>query len=530
MTHRSRWTPLLGCGAAVALIASACTTDDGGAGDDANGNEASQENPGASGAINGPLNDDPTTFNPALASSLSDYQLARLGFDTVLRADEEEGVIGGLAADFEQSEDGVELTIRDDAYCADGTEITPSVVADSLSYLSDPDTGAPQYAQIFGSGDVTVTVDDDAGTVMVELSEPYSEITQGLTHPASGIICPEGLDDPEGVDQGQVPAAFSGPYSMTESTSGVEYEFTFNEDYDRWPQWSQELEGHPAETLTFVPGVLDTSPNQVLTGEMDWTPVEHFDVDRFSEEEWNYSQGAVGAYYVIFNTSGVFSDVEMREAAAQVIDREAFQQVVDPTSELIAATADAGVQCANTDESFLIDQDPDAAAELLEGEAVNIVSTNVIGANGSGGEYMQDVLASAGAEVDLNNADVGTWLDVVMSPEEANNWDMTIWSTVNVAGLTVNGLNRVVGPALDEGGTSFTYEENTDATDAYNQALQAEDIDEACGYFQEAEQLALEDIFIVPLTDDPNVVVSREGVTVEHIAGREDLSTLRLHD
>lgn len=521
-----KYTSRLMCVGAVALLtATACTQD----GDAGNGDELEPD--GATGTIRGPLNDDPTTFHPAQASSLSDYQLARLGYDSVLRSDDEGGVVGGLASEFEQSQDGIELTIRDDAYCADGTQITPTVVADSLAHLSDPETGAPQFRQIFGSGEVNVSADDEANTVTVELSEPYSELAQGLTHPASGIVCPAGLDDPEGVDQGQVPDAFSGPYSMTNATSGVEYEFEFNDGYDQWPGWSQGLEGNPAQTLTFVPGVLDTSPNQVITGEMDWTPIEHYDVDRFPEDEWNYSQGATGAYFVIFNTNGVFGDFEAREAAAQVLDREAFQQVVDPTSELIAATADEGVQCANDDESYLVEPDPNAAAEVLDGADIDIISTNVIGANGSGGEYLQDVLSSTGANVDLNNADVGTWLDVVMSPEEANNWDLTIWSTVNVAGLTVNGLSRVVGPNIDEeGGSSFTYYDNPEASAAYDQALQAEDLDEACGYFQEAEQLTLEEVLFVPLTDDPNVVVSREGVTVEHIAGREDLSTLRLHD
>lgn len=484
----------------------------------------------AAGSLAGPINADPRTFNPADATTNADYQVARLGFDTVLRRDDEESIVGGLASDYEATGTEVELTIREDAVCADGTEITPTVIADSLSYLADPDTSSPQAVQIFGSGDITVTGDDDAGTVTVETTEPYSELAVGLTHPAAGIICPAGLDDIEALAVGDAEGASSGQYSLTRAESGVAYEFEFNDSYSHWPEYSEGLEGHPAQTIELTPNAMETGPNQVLTGEMDFSQLEYHDLERFDEDEFNFSRGSVGEHFLVFNhsDSSPFQDYENRVAAAQAIDQTAYQAAVNPEADLIYSAGDAGVQCVIEDPKYMVSHDPDAAAEALDGLDIRVISTDVIGASGSGGEYIQEALRPTGADVTLTNTDTGTWVDTILTPDDKGSWDVALWSAVNIGGSLTNGLSRVVGETVEEGGRNFSYAVNEAADERYQDALAAENEDEACEAFRETQEMVLEEVVFVPLTSDPSIFVSRKGVTMRHVQQREDLSTIRI--
>lgn len=523
----SRMLRLLGIGAATALLATGCIDngDNGGGGDNGDG-EAPEG--GASGSLHGPIQDDPTSIDPALGGQNADYWMNRLTFDTVVRRDDEAGFVPGLATDWEETADSVLLTIREDAVCDDGTEITPTVVADSFSYFADPDTGAQNKVGVFGTGEVTVTADDDEGTVLVELDEPYSELLVGLTHPSAGIICPAGLEDLDGLNTGDVEGAYSGPYRVTEYNTGVNYEFTFNETYDHWPEYTEPLEGHPAETISFTPRALDAGPNQVTTGEMDFTTVEHQDMDRFPEDEWNISRGSLGEHYLVLNYNGPLADHDVRYAVAQALSQEDYREVVNPEADLIQSAGHQGVPCVNTDDSLLVEPDEDAAAEVLDGVELFINSTNVVGPNGAGGEYLAEALRAAGADVELSNTDVGTWVDMAYSTEDAENWDITLWSTVNVGGNLVNGISRVVGPTLHEGGRNFAYVENPEADEAYERALAADSEEEKCEAFQEVQEIVLEDVAMIPLASSPSVFVMREGVTKRHVAESEDVSTLRI--
>ncbi|MCU1403916.1 MAG: hypothetical protein JWQ43_219, partial [Glaciihabitans sp.] len=133
--------------------------------------------PGSVTTINTELFYAPTAYDPATASGSSDVSVARLGFDTLLRQGETEGFVGGLATDWEAvSASEYNFTIRDDATCADGTVITPQIIADSLTYLTTNEDSAAQTwsSQAFGAGDATFTADDAAGTLNITLSTPYS--------------------------------------------------------------------------------------------------------------------------------------------------------------------------------------------------------------------------------------------------------------------------------------------------------------------------------------------------------------------
>ena len=471
---------------------------------------------------------DPTTFDPAKVSGLDDFRAARLGFDTVLRRDDD-GIVGGIATEYTQSPTNVTLTIRDDATCSDGTEITPTVVADSLARLASAETASTTAPLIFGGSPVTVTPDDAAGTVSIDLERPYSELAVGLTVPAAGIVCPAGLDDPEGLAAGTVDGAFSGPYALTAATPGVTYEYTLRDGYDAWPVYAEPLEGTPAVTLDFSVGATDAVPNQLLTGELDAANVNVQDLPRFEDGDFELNGSTVGDYFIIFNETETspFADPAVRKAAAQVIDPAGFMEAVNPAGQLNYSAGDPDLQCVNTDASLMVEQDEEAAASVLDGLTIRLIGTTGVGVNGAGNVYVQERLRAAGATVELANVDNGNWITTILGPDTGS-WDVTVFASINNVGTLVTGLSRVLGTSIEDGGRNIARSVNPTATAAYTEALAASDDTIKCEAYQRAQESVLDAVDFIPLSTNPATIVTADGFSVRAPGGREDLTTLRI--
>ena len=473
---------------------------------------------------------DPTSFDPALTKATDDYRAVRLIYDTVVRRDLDGELIPGIADEWEQTDDGAILTIAEGHTCADGTEITPTVVADSLEYLADPETNSVHTVGIFGDGTAKIAADDGASTVTIKLSKPHSDLLPGLTMPQAGIICPAGFEDLEGLAAGSVEDAASGPYVMTKSDTGVSYQFDLRENYDSWVEYSEPLEGTPAQHLEFVVSAEDTVANQLLTKELDVAPVTAEELPRFKgEDAFDLTTATTGEYYILFNgrDGSPFEDEKMRRAVAQVVDRDALRDIIDPEGELISTLGDENMLCANTDDSLLVDQDEDAAKEVLDGVSINAVGTNAIGQNGAGIVYLQEKLASAGADADLTNVDVGTWVDRIEGGKPES-WDITLYATVNNMGTISWGLGTVIGKPSTEGGRNISLLQNPEATEELEAALAATSEEQMCEHYERAQQFALDSLDFIPVSMVTQSIVSREGFSVEAPAGKEDATTLRI--
>lgn len=508
--------PALLCAGALALTG--CTTGGDGA-------QAGTD------TIRGAWIEDPTTFDPALTQTTDDYRAVRLAYDTLVRRDLDGEFIPGLAESWEVAADEVTLTIAEGRTCADGTEITPAVVADSLAYLADPATNSLHTSGVFGGGEATVTADEAAGTVTIALGEPHSEVLPGLSIPQAGIICPAGLDDLDGLAAGTVEGAFSGPYVLTESRTGVNYRFALREDYDAWVEYSEPLPGTPAATLEFAVGAEDAVANQLLTGEIDVAPIEAEELGRFEgDDSYTFTTAVTGEYYVMFNhrEGSPFEDEELRRAAAHLIDRDALREIVDPEGSLIATLGDENMQCANTDESLLLEQDMDAAAEVLDGVSVDVLGSHAIGPNGAATIYLQEQLRAAGADVELYNTDVGSWVSQIY--DEPDTWDVTVYATVNNLGTISWGLTTVIGAPYGEGGRNLTYSDNPEAAEAAEAALTAASEEEMCAHWETAQRAALDAVDFIPLSTVTQSIVGRDGFSVATPGGREDATTLRVLD
>lgn len=470
----------------------------------------------------------PSGFNPHKSRITVDTQLQRMLYDTVVRADDNNTLVGSLATSWEvESATDFTFTIRDDATCSDGSAITAETVAASLEGLADPANGSSARSIIFGPGQATVTADGD--DVHISLSQPFSELPRGLAFPQAGIVCADGLADPEGLNEGRVDTAFSGPYVLADHTPGVSYTLAFREDYDQWPKFEKPLKGGiPSEIVVTVGTDSSSLTNSLLAGNLDVTFVGDDNLDRLEADgDFAFQETVTGWSFIAFNEreGSVFHENEdLRRAVAQAVQREAFNKAVtNGRAPLIASVADPAASCALDDESLLQKYDPKAAAKVLEGASMSIAGLGSLGPNGAGNTYVQEALTAAGANVSLKNLDTPAWATIISQQSEP--WDLTI---LGAQQPFITSITRALGPGAESGGRSVTGSVNPEGEAAYAKALAADNDEDRCAAFEDAQRTLLERVDVVPLSATVSNAVTNSSTDVRVINSEIDFSTLRV--
>ncbi len=473
----------------------------------------------------------PSNFDPATASSSPDLTVARLGFDTLLRKGDDGEYLGGLATDWEAtSASSYRFTVRDDATCSDGTPITAQVVADSLERLvTSEETGAQNWAGLaFGEGEPTFTVDEDAGTLAIDLSAPYSQLLGGVTLEGTGVVCPAGLADPEGLATGQVDGAFSGPYTLTGYSAGVSATYTLRDDYDAWPAW-EGVEGTPATTINItVESDSNTSANLLESGGMDVARFYDANATRFTgSDDFSYVTDNSTANTLLFNedpSSAFADDRDLRAAVAQAVSASAFNDAaLDGLGGLMTSVTDSGFACVADDESLLQPYDPEAAAAVLDGTTVRLLTmTNWDGAV----DYVTEALRAAGADVQVTSLDAADWAQQLRT--EPTTWDLTIRGETNSSGLVHQALLTKIGPSFAEGGTNYTSSDNAEGEELLARALAGDDPEAQCADLVAAQETVLDRVDVAPLATSTHYVVARSGFHAYVFSGYWDVSALRI--
>lgn len=474
--------------------------------------------------------DIPATFDPTLTLSLPDNLLARSAYDTLVRKDES-GLVPGLATEWSSTPTQAVLTIRTGATCADGTEITPTVVKDSLDYFAG--NASALSFQVFGGPPPTITADDAAGTVTIDLAGPWPDLMTGLSMSAAGIVCPAGIADPEGLAAGTVEGSESGPYTLTSFEPGVKYTYTLRDDYDAWPEWTTKIDGRPAKTLEYVVSPDSTATaNLVISDQLDIAKIQAQTIDRFEGMEgYEVSVNRFSDFYLIFNErpSSVFADPTLRRAVAQAIDRNMLEEVTSlGTGQILTSLASEQVPCVPASNPAIVEQDVDAASAALAGVKIRFIGPSIAGPAGAGNEYIAEALRAAGAEVTIENTDVGTWIATVFGEPDA--WDLTLFADLNFLGSLASPVGNFVGPTIQDGGGNIGGVSNTAAEEAFAGSLTATSEDERCALLNTAVDALIDAGDAFPLLNDAFIYVQRPGFTVQMLGGALDDPIFRIND
>jgi len=470
-------------------------------------------------------------FDPAKALSLPDYLVARDSYDTLVRKDDG-GLVGGLATKWTNTPTSATFTLRTDATCADRTPITPTVVKASLDRYIDPKTAAPDLPTVFGPGNtVKVSADDAARTVRITLTRSWGDMVTGLSVASTGIVCPAGPGDLKALAAGKAKGSQSGPYLLEKSQPGVSYTSTLRPEYTAWPAWRTKILGKVAATIEYLVSPDPTATgNLVTSGQLDIGKIDASGIPRFDGVGgYSVSVSRFSDFYLLFNerSGTVFADVATRRAVAQAVDRAAFAKVASKdTGELSTMFVQKGTPCNDPDTSFLVPADKAPATAVLKGKKIRLVGPQVVGPAGAGNQYIQEALRAAGADISLDNVDVGTWVGTVFGKPDA--WDLTVYADLNFLGSLANPLSRFVGPTVQEGGGNLGAVKNPALDNAFAQGAEATTDKARCAGYRTAAKALISQVDAVPLVNDPFIYALREGFSAQMLGGSLDYPILRI--
>ena len=467
----------------------------------------------------------PETIDPALNSASDGANMILHAFEGLLKFDQNNDIVGGLAESWEQSEDGLTWTfhLRPDLKWSDGSALTANDFVYSWKRVADPNTAAPYGYDLLNvvagyeeasKGDIDalqVEATDD-NTFVVHLSSPcvYFDKIAAFT-----VMVPvqQATIEAAGDSWATDPATYitDGPYYMTEFTDGSQIVFEKNPYY-----WD-------AENITFDKIVWhliedsNTSYTAYNQGELDMikdVPTE--EIPTLDGNEEFHVEPLMGTYYVTFNTQKEpFNDAKVREALSLAIDRKyvadtIMQGTYSPATNFVGA----GVSDAAEGSSFVdvtkeqygdhfdienYDANLEKAKELLaeagypngEGFPAFDYLTNDAGYHKAVAEYLQSAWAELGLTMNVN---IQEWKTVTADRRSGNfdvarngwvyDWD----DPSNMINLleTTNGNN-------DGKYSSAEFDKLVD------EARSTTDIDKHYDLLHQAEQVLLNDAAMAPI-------------------------------
>jgi peptide/nickel transport system substrate-binding protein len=520
-----RLAPLAAAAAVIAVATTGCTSGGG------TGPGAAAVGQLSTDTIRTVLSADPTSFAPVEVRNADDYAVNRLLFSTLVRRDENNKIVSDLASRWDITPTQGTFTIRGGATCSDGTPITAGVVAESLKVFAAPDSKSSFRPLVLGDGPATVTADDAAGTVTVKLAQPWTDLLQGMSLHATGIVCPAGLKDPKALTTGDVAGAFSGPYTLSKKQHGVAYTFALRDDYKTWPAYETKIEGTPAKTIeASVNANASAISNELLTGTKDIANIRGKDTTRFDGNK-DFSTQVIpqGSLYMMFNErpGHPFTDPALRRAVAQALNVTAFNQAASGgLGEIYSSFAHPGVPCSNKDTGLLIKSDPAAAQQALAGVKIRMVGAQIFGPNGAANTYVAEALRAAGADIELRNVDLATWSTDLT--QKLDTWDITVMGGINAGGTMYGALSPVIGTPVEKGGLNWGGLENQPVLDLVSKAMTQTDAAQRCATYQEAQKIMIGEAHVIPLASLPSQVTIRSGFAMHTMNGQPDESTMRI--
>ncbi len=481
------------------------------------------------------------SLDPHRLRNFGGMQMAMTLYDRLAAIDGEGKIVPSLAQSWDVAADGITARIRPGATCADGSPVTPAVVARSFRRLGSPDTKAPYLVRAFGGGGLdSVTSDDAAGTVTIKLKAAYSDLLISLAMPWSSVVCGAGLDQPDTL--AEKPSG-SGPFKLDEARRGDQYRFAARPDYAWGPNGSGTgAPGFPATLVVRVIQNFTTSANLLTTGELNAAFVSGRDVERLRKEASlkSVDKVAFGADGLVFHQGPDHpaADPVVRKALSLAVDSNAYNRAANFTAgQAMASLTTPSMQCYDKDVGKAsTGHDPAAARKLLEGagwkanaaglyeKAGQTLKLRLIGykLQNAGPEYLLEAFRAIGVDASLTVSDVDGWFDTV---SKTQNWDATAFPLSSIMPSPSIFYAQLAGNP-PPGGSNYAMIRNEGYTKAAQEALAAKP-DERCAKWAAAEKLQLGAIDAKPLSVRVSPVFYR-GISAPETLGSALMQPLSL--
>lgn len=436
------------------------------------------------------------------------FYLQQLMFDPLTRLDAETGEVVPLVAESVESDDQKEWTVvlREGTTFHDGEKVTAQSYADAWSataYAPNAWVNSSYFTNIEGYGDLNPTEGDPttdklSGVEVVSdtelkitLVEPNGLFPYTLANPALAPLPSVAFDDFEAFNKKPVG---NGAFQIDgEYTPASTYKVKAYPDY--------QGEKPKVQAIDMIPYTdRSTAFNDLLAGNLD--TVYPIPAQRLKEMEsklaGKFSQATIPNlnYFAMPMWDKRFEDPRVREAISMAIDRESI------TSTILAGNAAPAFSMApesavgaRPDTCTACSFDPEGAKKLLE-EAGGFEGQLVL----YGSQYtLEDQVLQAISNQLSTNLDIEVTMK--LDPEAYNKFreQDVDGPTLSYWGSYFPHIEAMVEPLFSPNGAgNITGYDNPEVTSLLKEG-NATSGEDAIGFYQEAEDIALKDMYIIPL-------------------------------
>jgi peptide/nickel transport system substrate-binding protein len=356
-----------------------------------------------------------------------------------------------LAERWKATASSIELWVRDDVTCADGTKLTAKDYAANVRRYIDPAAPSKDVNAVFGSGKVTVAADDAQRSVTIKVSKPFGGLTEGMAR--IPIVCPAGLAAPSEL---KTKTFGTGPYVLKEAHPGDRYVYTKRAGY-KWGPDGATNDKAPSQVVFRVVTSDTTAANLLLAHDLDISTITGPDRERVTNAPGMKEQLVTPSlWHLMFNENkthpGYSEDV--RKALALSVNREELAQAAGGQfARLASSFLIPEAQCYSADDKTAIPAtDVDAAKQALAragygpGGKKLTIKLVIFNAMPAAADYLIDAYKKIGIDVKSRVVD-GNELGRVLL--ETFDWDVTVANTFPTDPIRASGY--VSGPFPPKG-------------------------------------------------------------------------------
>ena len=295
--------------AALTIAATACAGDDDADGDDAESGAAAGGVAGEGVTLRANWGGFPENWLPG--ADFADGYLD-VPYETLITYDEDGELVGELATDWEQTDEGLTLTLREGVVFHDGEPFDADAVKASVEAMKESDTRVAGPLEVVSSVDV---VDDLTVTLTTTSAAPG--LLGSLASPAGIMYSPAAIES--GVLAEQPVGTGPWAYDPGASSPGTRLSFSFFPEYwdGRESVGFDTIELYAIEDDNAATGALTTGEIDITDSEVPF--LEQFDADE-AYDYLEYPAVRNGLHFFDRGPDGLFGEVDVRRAVCNALD------------------------------------------------------------------------------------------------------------------------------------------------------------------------------------------------------------------
>lgn len=513
------------------LVIAACN-DDSDVDEEVEVDDGQAEDGGQGGDLTIGLINEPVTMDPHGSNDIPSAQLRTQLYDTLVSQDLNMEVGEGLATGWEQVDDNTwSFTLKEDVTFHNGSDFTGEDVKATFDRLLDPSVGA-SVAFMFEMVEEIEVVDDHE--VYFHTEYPFAPLLSHLAHNTAGILSKEVIDEDyqNALDSAESDVALEEYYELR-AEGGDEFDevseaiaenlgqvIAENPDGTNHLQLQERNPGNNVilqkfddfqggernfDTVTYrvIP------ENQARLAELetggigvnDSVDAESMPRVRDHSDTDIIDQDGLSMTYLAFNyEKEPFDDENVRQAISHAVDRESIINEMLDGRGTLASTHIAQTVFGHDESQDEMEYDLDQAREYLEQsdhpdgfEATIWTSDSEVNRDIS--LYMQDTLSEIGIDINVEQYEFGTFLDMANQGDH----DMFMLQWITVTGDADYGLYPMFHTESQDGsGNRWNYS-NPELDEILETGRQASDEGEREESYAEAQEILIEDLPITPL-------------------------------